>query len=120
MLYRRSVRPFFQDPYGALNPRMRIGDVVTEPWPSWLTHGIPVSNACKRLLRAVGLSADSARRFPHELAVASVNVLDRAALVLPAAPGGAGRARLLARCLHPFADPHLLKDLQGEFGFPIS
>src|SRR4029453_14226497 len=28
MLYRKSVTAVFQDPYGALNPRMRIGDIV--------------------------------------------------------------------------------------------
>ncbi len=31
MLYRKSVTAVFQDPYGALNPRMRIGDIITEP-----------------------------------------------------------------------------------------
>src|SRR5215510_2837675 len=31
MLYRKSVTAVFQDPYGALNPRMRIGGIVTEP-----------------------------------------------------------------------------------------
>src|SRR5262249_4732983 len=29
MLYRKSVTAVFQDPYGALNPRMRIGDIIT-------------------------------------------------------------------------------------------
>jgi len=38
MLYRKSITAVFQDPYGALNPRMRIGDVVTEPMA---IHGYP-------------------------------------------------------------------------------
>ena len=38
MLYRKSVTAVFQDPYGALNPRLRIGDIVTEPMA---IHGYP-------------------------------------------------------------------------------
>src|SRR5262245_61049740 len=67
MLYRRSVAGVFQDPYGALNPRMRIGDVITEPMA---IHGYPRHTRQQRLqeaLRAVGLSAESAQRFPHQV-----------------------------------------------------
>src|SRR5262245_24388117 len=64
--YRRSVTAVFQDPYGALNPRMRVGDIVTEPLES---HGYTRGARQQRLhevLQAVGLSAASARHFPHE------------------------------------------------------
>jgi oligopeptide/dipeptide ABC transporter ATP-binding protein len=64
--YRRSVAAVFQDPYGALNPRMRVGNIITEPL---VNHGYARRERQQRLydvLQAVGLSADSARRFPHE------------------------------------------------------
>src|SRR5262249_45903583 len=57
MLYRKSVTAVFQDPYGALNPRMRIGDVVTEPLA---IHGYPRRTRQQRLqerLYAVGVWA---------------------------------------------------------------
>jgi oligopeptide/dipeptide ABC transporter ATP-binding protein len=64
--YRRSVAAVFQDPYGALNPRMRVGDIITEPLD---IHGVARRERQQRLdyvLQAVGLPAESARRFPHE------------------------------------------------------
>ena len=64
--YRRSVAAVFQDPYGALNPRMRVGNIITEPLEN---HGYTRRERRQRLydvLHAVGLPADSARRFPHE------------------------------------------------------
>src|SRR5262249_61969613 len=66
MLYRKSVTAVFQDPYSALNPRMRIGGIVTEPMA---IHGYPRHTRQQRLqqvLPPVGLAAESAQRFPHE------------------------------------------------------
>ena len=65
----RMVQMVFQDPYASMNPRMRIRDVVAE---GLLTHrrrelgldGIRAEVA--RLLDAVDLDPDLARRFPHE------------------------------------------------------
>jgi oligopeptide transport system ATP-binding protein len=66
MAYRRSVAAVFQDPYGALNPRMRVGDIVAEPLEIH-GHGRQArqQRACE-VLQAVGLPAESMRRFPHE------------------------------------------------------
>ena len=64
--YRRSVQAVFQDPYGALNPRMRVGDIVAEPL---LSHGYGRRGRQKCMqeaLAAVGLPDDSERKFPHE------------------------------------------------------
>ncbi|MBU1697369.1 MAG: dipeptide ABC transporter ATP-binding protein [Proteobacteria bacterium] len=67
MSYRRNVQAVFQDPYGSLNPRMRIGEFIEEPM---LVHGFLNSRGRKErvneLLDIVGLSTDHARRFPHE------------------------------------------------------
>ena len=37
---RRQMQPVFQDPYAALNPRMKVLDIVTEPWAihGWRTR----------------------------------------------------------------------------------
>src|ERR1700752_84683 len=37
---RRQMQPVFQDPYAALNPRMKVFDIVTEPW---VIHGIDIT-----------------------------------------------------------------------------
>src|ERR1700752_1633181 len=37
---RRQMQPVFQDPYAALNPRMKVFDIVTEPW---VIHGIDIA-----------------------------------------------------------------------------
>ena len=64
---RQHVQMIFQDPYGSLNPRMTIGAAIAEPI---LVHKLaPSSDARERvadLLVKVGLSADMARRYPHE------------------------------------------------------
>ncbi|MBW3663884.1 MAG: ABC transporter ATP-binding protein [Actinobacteria bacterium] len=64
---RRDMQLVFQDPYGSLNPRMRILDIVAEPL---VVHGVvdkPV-DAVERvaeLLELVGLPVDAANRYPH-------------------------------------------------------
>jgi peptide/nickel transport system ATP-binding protein/oligopeptide transport system ATP-binding protein len=65
---RRQFQIIFQDPYGSLNPRMRVGTAIGEP----LTiHGL-VSGAAERrarveqLLLQVGLDASAAAKYPHE------------------------------------------------------
>jgi oligopeptide transport system ATP-binding protein len=66
---RRRIQVIFQDPYGSLNPRMTIGQIVGEPL---LVHDIVQGKgACRgrvrELLSVVGLSPAMANRFPHEL-----------------------------------------------------
>ncbi len=65
--WRRDMQIIFQDPFGSLDPRMRVEDVITEPL---LIHE-RMSGAARRtrvaeLLRAVGLDWSAAQRFPHE------------------------------------------------------
>lgn len=65
---RRAMQIVFQDPAGALNPRMRIGDIVTEPM---IIHGIGDSKKDRReravaQLERCGVGADAMRRRPHE------------------------------------------------------
>ena len=64
---RRRMQPVFQDPYAALNPRMTVEQIVTEP----LVIHERASRAerrrrCHELLRQVGLEDSALRRYPHE------------------------------------------------------
>jgi peptide/nickel transport system ATP-binding protein len=65
--YRRQVQLIFQDPYAALNPRMRIGDAIEEPM---IVHRLYPPHERKQrvneLLLKVGLLPEHARRYPHE------------------------------------------------------
>ena len=64
---RRAMQIIFQDPYGALNPRMSVEDIIMEPL---LIHGAKPDGATRALvadmLRLVGLPQRAAKRFPHE------------------------------------------------------
>ena len=64
---RRRIQMVFQDPMAALNPRMRIGDLIAEPL---VIHGIgtPETQRARAsdLMARVGLTADHYDRYPHE------------------------------------------------------
>jgi oligopeptide transport system ATP-binding protein len=63
---RRSLQIIFQDPYGSLNPRMTVGQMLAEPL---LLHSLHARNIQKRvdeLLNLVGLAPEHAARYPHE------------------------------------------------------
>jgi peptide/nickel transport system ATP-binding protein len=69
---RRQMQPVFQDPYAALNPRMNVLEIVTEPLVIHKREaGIQTSRAALRakaveLLREVGLDESALKRHPHE------------------------------------------------------
>jgi oligopeptide transport system ATP-binding protein len=63
---RRAMQIIFQDPFGSLNPRMTVGQILAEPL---ILHGLHGGHHGKRvsdLLRTVGLEAAHAQRYPHE------------------------------------------------------
>ncbi len=69
---RRRMQVIFQDPYGSLNPRMPISDIIGE---GLLAQGDKANGWRKRSIRdqrvgdyleAVGLRRDYSRRYPHE------------------------------------------------------
>lgn len=65
--FRASVQPIFQDPYSSLDPRQRIDRIVGEPLRSLgLASGADAQRCITEALDAVGLPADTARRYPHE------------------------------------------------------
>jgi oligopeptide/dipeptide ABC transporter ATP-binding protein len=64
---RRRMSMMFQDPVGSLSPRMTVGDLVTEPFRIHGIEGRDLRRKPTRLLSLVGLRADFASRFPHQL-----------------------------------------------------
>lgn len=65
--YRKDMQVIFQDPYGSLNPRMKIKNLISEPLlvHSTLSKKEREEKAIE-LLDMVGLSAGHAERYPHE------------------------------------------------------
>ncbi|MBB3659322.1 peptide/nickel transport system ATP-binding protein [Rhizobium sp. BK650] len=64
---RKTVQMIFQDPFASLNPRIRVGDAIAEPY---LEHRMGTAKQAKErvadLLTKVGLTPEMASRFPHE------------------------------------------------------
>jgi oligopeptide/dipeptide ABC transporter ATP-binding protein len=65
--FRRQAQLVFQDPYGSLNPRMTVGEILAEPLgPHTQLSAKQRSARVGALLDMVGLPAIAARRYPHE------------------------------------------------------
>lgn len=64
---RREMQPVSQDPYSALNGRMRVRNILAEPF---IIHnavtGTQLDEQLEELLRLVGMPAASLDRYPHE------------------------------------------------------
>jgi oligopeptide/dipeptide ABC transporter ATP-binding protein len=64
---RRQMQIVFQDPFSSLNPRMKVGAILAEPF---LVHKLGSTKEIRKkideLLAVVGLPKDSLSRFPHE------------------------------------------------------
>ena len=69
---RRRMQPVFQDPFAALNPRMRVAEIVIEPLRIFRKdEGIDASptglrRQASELMRSVGLEESALARYPHE------------------------------------------------------
>ena len=64
--YRKRIQMVFQDPFGSLNPRRKVAELISE---GPMVHGLPRAEAlqrARRLLELVGLDPRSADRYPHE------------------------------------------------------
>ena len=66
---RQKIQVIFQDPFSSLNPRMKIGQILSEPMR---VHGLHATAAERRdrvdeLLRVCGLNPKFIDRYPHEM-----------------------------------------------------
>jgi len=64
---RRRMQIIFQDPYSSLNPRMRVGSIVGEPFAIHrLARGSERTKLVGDLLETVGLERSAMSKYPHE------------------------------------------------------
>ncbi len=116
---RSQISLIFQDPYGSLNPRMTIGNIVGEPLKIQRTqrHRGAYFEQVVVLLSKVGLSPEHINRYPHEfsggqrqrIGIARALTL-KPKLIICDEPVSALDVSIQSQILN------LLKDLQEEFG----
>ncbi|KAB2333313.1 dipeptide ABC transporter ATP-binding protein [Cytobacillus depressus] len=64
---RRDMQMVFQDPYASLDPRMTVGEIISEPLEIHkISSGKEKNIRVEELLDTVGLSSYHAKRYPHE------------------------------------------------------
>lgn len=65
--YRRRIQMVYQDPYDSLDPRMRVGDTISEGLAVQGMAPLQRASAVREMLSRVGLPANHSRRYPREL-----------------------------------------------------
>ena len=64
---RQEMQMIFQDPYGSLNPRMTVGEIIAEPLRNFgVTRALDRRRRVGEVMRLCGLSPSFINRYPHE------------------------------------------------------
>nr|WP_205926124.1 ABC transporter ATP-binding protein [Rhizobium sp. P38BS-XIX] len=116
-LARRAIQMVFQDPFASLDPRMQVGNSITE---AFLAHKMGSAKEARdkaaTLLERVGLKADMLGRYPHEfsggqrqrIAIARALMLDPKVIIADEAVSALDVSVKAQVC-------NLLLDLQSQF-----
>ena len=116
---RRRMQMIFQDPYASLNPRMTVGNIVSEPLKihNVMPNKVEMQQFVESLLERVGLNPYYVNRYPHEfsggqrqrIGIARALAL-RPSFIVADEPISALDVSIQAQVVN------LLEDLQQEFG----